>query len=167
MMTIRKANRSDCKLINELANRIFPYTYQDILTNHQIDYMMDWMYSVNSLSEQMDEGHVYLIAYSENNEPLGYVSVNKGDNDIWHLQKIYVLPDIHGKGIGNFLFEQAISYIKEEEDNKPFKIQLNVNRNNRAIGFYLKKGMQKIDEGDFPIGNGFYMNDYIMELNVE
>ena len=129
--------------------------------------MMDWMYSVNSLSEQMDEGHVYLIAYSENNEPLGYVSVNKEGNDIWHLQKIYVLPDIHGKGIGNFLFEQAISYIKEEEDNKPFKIQLNVNRNNRAIGFYLKKGMQKIDEGDFPIGNGFYMNDYIMELNVE
>ena len=27
-------------------------------------------------------------------------------------------------------------------------------------------GMRKLREGDFPIGNGYYMNDYIMGLDI-
>ncbi len=165
MITIKKAQKQDCKLINELASIIFPYTYKDILTKQQIDYMMDWMYSAKSLKDQMDEGHNYFIAYDSYNTPLGYVSVNKEGNDIWHLQKIYVLPEMQGRGIGNILFEKIISYVKEE-DELPFKIQLQVNKNNKALGFYLRKGMKKIEEKDFPIGNGYFMNDYILELDV-
>lgn len=165
MMTIRKAQKHDCNLINQLASIIFPITYSEILPKQQIDYMMEWMYSPKSLADQMDEGHNYLIAYDSENIPVGYVSVNKEGDDTWHLQKIYVLPNQQGKGIGDFLFEQALDYIRDE-DKKPFKIQLNVNRHNKALGFYLRKGMTKIDEGDFPIGNGFFMNDYILELNV-
>lgn len=28
-------------------------------------------------------------------------------------------------------------------------------------------GMKKVRQGDFPIGNGYYMNDYIMALRIE
>ena len=72
---------------------------------------------------------------------------------------------MQGRGIGNILFEKIISYVKEE-DELPFKIQLQVNKNNKALGFYLRKGMKKIEEKDFPIGNGYFMNDYILELDV-
>jgi hypothetical protein len=27
-------------------------------------------------------------------------------------------------------------------------------------------GMKKLREGDFPIGNGYYMNDFIMGLEI-
>ena len=43
---------------------------------------------------------------------------------------------------------------------------LNVNRHNRALHFYERMGMRKLREGDFPIGGGYWMNDYIMGLEI-
>ena len=45
-------------------------------------------------------------------------------------------------------------------------MELNVNRHNPALGFYEHMGMSKAREGDFDIGNGFYMNDYIMGITI-
>ena len=49
---------------------------------------------------------------------------------------------------------------------EPCVMELNVNRNNKALRFYERMGMHKDREGDFPIGNGFYMNDYIMAITI-
>ena len=46
-------------------------------------------------------------------------------------------------------------------------MELNVNRNNKALKFYEHMGMRIVRERDFPIGNGYYMNDYIMELEID
>jgi len=45
------------------------------------------------------------------------------------------------------------------------RIELNVNRNNKAVSFYEHLGMKIARQGDFPIGKGFYMNDYIMSID--
>ena len=45
------------------------------------------------------------------------------------------------------------------------RIELNVNRENPAVGFYEHIGMTRDRQGDFPIGKGFYMNDYIYVLD--
>jgi ribosomal protein S18 acetylase RimI-like enzyme len=84
---------------------------------------------------------------------------------LFHLQKIYVLPSYQGFGLGKLLFEQAITAIKEMHP-EPCVMELNVNRNNKALRFYERMGMHKDREGDFPIGNGFYMNDYIMAITI-
>lgn len=92
MFTIRKATVADCELIHMMAKEVFPATYKDILSPEQLDYMMDWMYAPSNVRKQMEEeGHVYSIAYKEN-EPCGYVSVQQQEKDVFHLQKIYVLP---------------------------------------------------------------------------
>ena len=104
---------------------------------------MDWMYSPENIRKQMEEeGHVYFIAYEEC-EPCGYVSVQQQEENVFHLQKIYVLPYF-----------------------QPCLMELNVNRDNKALLFYERMGMRKLREGDFPIGNGYYMNDYIMGLDI-
>ena len=147
MFTIRKATSDDCKLINELANQVFPATYKEILSTEQLDYMMEWMYAPENIRKQMEEeGHVYFIAY-QGDEPCGYVSVQPQDADVFHLQKIYVLPGFQGAHLGSKLFDHAVQY-------------------NKALHFYEHKGMKKLREGDFPIGNGYYMNDYIMGLEL-
>ena len=48
----------------------------------------------------------------------------------------------------------------------PCEMHLNVNRNNKALQFYQHLGMEKVAEGDFHIGYGYYMNDYIMGLKI-
>lgn len=163
MFTIRKATSADCGLIHKLAWQIFPETYKEILSKEQIEYMMEWMYSLESIRQQMEEeGHVYLIACEEC-EAAGYVSVQQQGKDLFHLQKIYVLPYYQGAHCGSFLFREAVKYIRDVHP-APCIMELNVNRNNKAVGFYEHMGMKKSREGDFPIGNGYYMNDYIMQL---
>ena len=165
MFTIRKATIADCDLINKMAKEVFPATYKEILSSEQLEYMMDWMYAPANIRKQIeDEGHVYFIAYEEC-EPCGYVSVQPQGEDVFHLQKIYVLPYFQGAHCGSFLFKEAIKYIKEVHPS-PCLMELNVNRHNKALDFYKRMGMKKLREGDFPIGNGYYMNDYIMGLEI-
>ena len=75
------------------------------------------------------------------------------------------MPDFQGKQLGKLLFNQAIDAIKQLHP-APCQMRLNVNRYNKAMTFYQKMGMKKVNEGDFAIGNGYYMNDYIMALEV-
>lgn len=164
MYSTRKATTDDCQLIHELAERTFIPTYRNILSPEQSAYMMNWMYSIESLTAQMTGKHTYFILFKEE-MPCGYLSVEEEGEDLFHLQKIYVLPEYQGTGAGKILFETAIRFIKEIHP-APCTMQLNVNRNNRSLHFYEKMGMTIAREGDFPIGNGFYMNDYIMSLDL-
>lgn len=165
MFTIKKANASDYELLNKLGTQIFPDTYKDIISPSQMSYMLEWMYSPENIKKQIEEeGHVYFIAYNEY-EAAGYVSVQPEGKDIFHLQKLYVLPRYQGCGLGKILFKKAMSYIHEIHSSS-CQMELNVNRHNPALGFYERMGMKKIREEDFPIGNGFYMNDYIMGIKI-
>ena len=165
MFSIRKATTNDIHLIHEMAWVVFPHTYKEILTPEQIDYMMEWMYSEDSLHKQMEkDGHIYYLAFKED-EPAGYLSIQPEGEHVFHLQKIYVLPSFQGMKLGKQLFEQAIKAIKELHP-APCQMRLNVNRQNKALAFYERMGMVKVDEGDFPIGNGYYMNDFIMGMDM-
>ena len=165
MIHIRKATLEDLPLIHEMAKIVFPHTYAEILSPEQLDYMMEWMYSLPNLHKQVtEEHHIYYLAYEEE-QPVGYVSIQPEGKDVFHLQKIYVLPDQQGKHYGKALFQKAIEAIKELHPVS-CQMRLNVNRNNKALRFYEHMGMRKVDEGDFPIGNGYYMNDYIMGLDI-
>lgn len=166
MITIRQANIDDCATIQSVANIAFPATYAEILTEGQLKYMMEWMYSTESLRRQMqEEGHIYYIAHDEADRAVGYVSIQPEGADLFHLQKIYVLPERQGEHIGQSLFRHAIKAIKELHPG-PCRMELNVNRSNRARGFYERMGMKKLREGDFPIGEGYFMNDYIMGIDL-
>ena len=166
MITFRKAGMEDTPLIEELAQEIFRHTYREILSPEQTDYMMEWMYSQDSLKRQIgEEGHIYHIVYY-GGEAVGYFSVQQQGERLWHLQKIYLCGGMQGKSVGKQMFMKAVEYIRENSV-LPATMELNVNRSNPAVAFYEKMGMHKASQGDFHIGNGYYMNDYIMAMEIE
>ncbi len=166
MVTFTKAQLNDTPLIEELAQEIFRATYKGILSPAQIDFMMEWMYSQESLRRQIsEEGHVYHIVHY-GGIPVGYVSVQQQGERLWHLQKIYLREGMQGKSVGKKMFLKAVEYIRENSA-LPAAMELNVNRNNvQAWQFYEHMGMHKASQGDFHIGNGYYMNDYIMAMEI-
>ena len=169
MIQIRKAELTDIQSIHDMAEIAFRHTYFTILSPEQIEYMMDWMYSLDNLKKQFEQGHVYYIAYRDD-QPCGYVSIqpdgyNEQGRELFHLQKIYVLPSAQSNGIGRVLLDKALEHVKTASSG-PASIELNVNRNNSAIGFYHRFGFKILRQGDFHIGNGYYMNDYIMGLDM-
>jgi ribosomal protein S18 acetylase RimI-like enzyme len=182
-MIIRPATYDDIPAINAMAQVVFRQTYRDILSPEQMEYMMVWMYSPESLAAQMDGGHNFFIAEDDEGGtnqtgPLGYVSVRQDGTDtdgipVFHLEKIYVMPSAQGRGLGKKLFDTAASFVRKSlDDNRTqsgrttARLELNVNRNNPAVSFYRKLGMKVLRQGDFSIGGGFYMNDYIMGMKI-
>lgn len=167
---IKRAGRDELHFIHEMAEVVFRETYKTILSAEQMDYMMEWMYSLPNLEKQVALGHTYYIAWN-GVEPQGYVSVRKDSveadgTEVWHLEKIYVMPSAQGKGLGLRLLETAKQHVRDNKSTAKVRIELNVNRNNPAVGFYRRQGLSILRQGDFPIGNGFYMNDYIMGISV-
>lgn len=165
MFSIRTAGINDCYLINELASQVWENTYGDILTKEQLEYMFDMMYAPENILKQINElCHQYFII-SADNVPSGYLSIEKKDDNTYIFQKIYALPAMQGTGMGRYIIEQGISYLKSIHPT-PFNVMLYVNRDNSAVGFYKHLGFRVADTRDHEIGNGYYMNDYIMSLTV-
>jgi N-acetylglutamate synthase-like GNAT family acetyltransferase len=160
--SIRQADKSDIPLIRELTYQVWPQTYASILSQEQIDYMLELMYSPRSLEQQMDEGCDFRIIYA-GGVPVGFASVQETEPHIFKLHKIYILLPQQGKGTGKFLLEHIIDEIKKKGAKV---LQLQVNRFNKAKEFYEKLGFAVVYEADFEIGNGFFMNDYVMEKKL-
>jgi GNAT superfamily N-acetyltransferase len=124
--------------------------------------MLDWMYSDESLTGQFEKGHQFFIAQL-NGSDIGFCSVSKSDEGQGDhkLNKLYILPNIQKSGAGTALLQKAIEIAKAAGSTSLF---LQVNKHNNAYEFYLKKGFIKESEFKFDIGNGFYMDDYVMRL---
>ena len=169
---IRPATLEDRAFIRSVSERTWPSTYGHIISQEQIDFMLDWMYSDASLADQFAKGHQFYIA-NLNGDDIGFCSVsNEGfeneltekevsNNTSHKLNKLYVLPTSQGTGSGKALLNKAIEVAKAEGSVCLF---LQVNKHNNAYTFYLKNGFEKEQEFKFDIGNGFYMDDYVMRL---
>ncbi|MFM6924822.1 MAG: GNAT family N-acetyltransferase [Ferruginibacter sp.] len=163
MLSVTKATAADIPLIRQLTFAIWPQTYSHLISREQIDYMLEMMYSPAVLQKQIEEdGCTFIIVYDDT-EPVAFASYHETEPQLWKLNKIYVLSAQQGKGTGKFI----IRYIADEIKAKAAKaLQLQVNRDNKAKDFYERLGFNIIKTADFDIGNGYFMNDYVMELSL-
>lgn len=162
MLNIRKATTEDIPLIQKLTYSVWPQTYASILSQEQIEYMLDMMYSHTSLQKQMAEGAQFIIV-NNNNEPVGFASFQEAEPAIFKLHKLYVLSNQQGKGTGKYVINHITDVIRSQGARG---LRLQVNRHNKAKEFYEKLGFTVIEEADFDIGNGYFMNDYVMEKTI-
>ena len=149
----------DLALIENMANTIWHEHYTSIIGAEQVKYMLDKFQSANTMKEQIVKGYQYfLINFNEN--AVGYLSFERRENALF-LSKIYVLKNQRGKGIGRTAMEFVISAAKGLNCTK---VALTVNRfNQNSIRAYESAGFEKKGELVQDIGNGFVMDDYLME----
>jgi len=74
-----------------------------------------------------------------------------------------VLPTEQGKGLGKLLIDKAIEIAIAQNQKAIF---LNVNKYNKARFFYEKLGFIIVKDEVIEIGNGYVMDDYVMESDV-
>jgi len=161
MITLRKAKEEDLEIIRDIASATWPSTYLDIIGQAQIDYMLDKMYSRGELLKQLMEGHIFLIAEEGENQ-FGFAGYSIIDHEerIYKLHKLYVLPSAHGKGVSKILINEVFNQVKDAGGSA---LQLNVNKHNNAKDFYLKGGFTIKESVKLDIGEGYFMDDYVME----
>jgi RsiW-degrading membrane proteinase PrsW (M82 family)/ribosomal protein S18 acetylase RimI-like enzyme len=161
-MRLRRAFPHDIPLIRDLTKRIWPETYHNLLAPDQIEYMIKLIYSEESLNQQMKSGDEFVIVY-DGVEPIGFASVGMEEPTVFKLHKLYILPGQQGRGAGKFTITELIKAIKRK-GAKSFL--LNVKRDNPAKSFYEKMGFVVVEEVDIDIGNGYFMRDFVMRLDV-
>lgn len=166
MLTIQPAGTDKVDIIHSLAHSIWRISYKEMISPEQMEYMLNMMYSHESLQYQIEkQKHTFIIAYDDE-VPVGFAAYfpkYEISPAIYRLDKLYVLPDQQGKGIGKKLIDHITSLIKPIGASL---LELNVNRNNKAVSFYQKLGFTIIKEVDHPIGEGYFMNDYVMTLSL-
>ncbi|MDR1877209.1 MAG: GNAT family N-acetyltransferase [Flavobacteriaceae bacterium] len=148
-------------VILQIAHKTWPVAFKDILSTQQINYMLEMMYSIKSIKNQIyNLHHKYVLVKDKKHGFLGYISYEVDYKPlVTKIHKIYVLPEAQGRGIGKILIEKA-EFFAGEKGN--ITLSLNVNRFNKAIQFYERMGFRICGSEDIDIGNGFLMEDYIM-----
>jgi ribosomal protein S18 acetylase RimI-like enzyme len=165
LLEIQKISTTKIPVIVDLANRAWPATYKDILPEAQIKYMMDLFYTSEALKAQMIEKQHRFILAAYKEIPAGFASYSDTpERGVFKLHKLYVLPEYQGKGIGKELIDHIINDIRKSSAQI---LALNVNRNNNAKAFYEKSGFSVTNEEDIDIGNGYYMNDFVMQRKIQ
>jgi ribosomal protein S18 acetylase RimI-like enzyme len=164
MIHIIHATIEDLKIIQSIAHLTWPDTFGKILSQDQIDYMLNNFYDLPHLQEQNEKGHIFLLA-DESGGKLGFTGFEMNQEPgKTKIHKIYILPKAQGKGIGKKLI-QAIKGIALENDQT--SILLNVNKYNEgAIDFYENLGFINIKSEIINIGNGYVMDDFVFEMKI-
>ena len=154
----------DIAALAAIANEVWHQHFASILSPEQIDYMVERFQSVPAVTGQLaNEGYeYYFIRVGEKN--IGYAGIKPEAGKLF-LSKLYILYPYRGNGFASRAFEFMEGICRERRLRS---IWLTVNRyNTDTIAVYQKKGFKTIRTQVADIGNGFVMDDYIMEKTVE
>ena len=163
-MAIHKIGTDEIRKVREIAEITWPVAFGDILSKEQLAYMMNMMYSEEVLEKQLHSGHEFYL-FTEDGKELGFMGIEpgyKGKSQL-KIHKLYILPNQQGKGIGQQFIALAEERAKELQQEI---LTLNVNRYNKALHFYEKLGFSNIRSEDIDIGQGYLMEDYVMEKAI-
>lgn len=164
-LQIEKVGLGEFGIVADLARRIWPVCFADLISPAQCDYMLRQRYSHQGLSQAIASGTLYELMRA-GSEPVGFGAHGPGESPgEWKLGQVYVLPECQGRGLGRLYIEHVAQAALERGCTS---LILTVNKgNSRARTLYERCGFRIRNAARFDIGNGFVMDDYVMVLSLD
>lgn len=157
---IRPVTPPDVPAISALAREIWQASYPGIITQEQIDFMLEQRYGHERLYDDLEDLHKWLDQAFFEGRRIGFAfsEIYKGE---FKLDKLYIHPDAQRQGVGG----QLIGHVTERARREGYPcVILQVNkRNTKAINSYRKYGFEVRTSTVDDIGGGYVMDDYVME----
>ena len=177
-----KVQAVDLIVVEDLARQVWNEHYGSILSQGQIDYMLEKFQSVDAIQQQIAEGYEYYLIEYQNAAahcmasqsapdgciPVGYFSIKAAEDFDSQmklfLSKLYILKEFRGMGAGRTVFH----FLEQKAKANCLKaIWLTVNKYNKdSISVYQHSGYEIVREQVADIGNGYIMDDYIMHKSI-
>ena len=145
-----------------IADRVWHLTYDALLPQGQVEYMLDKFQSGHAVKEQMaHQNYQYYLVLcgGESAGFVGFAPRYEGREEMF-LSKVYLLPEYRGHGA----VSKAMAFVEEQarKERLPL-IRLTVNKENtHAFEVYRHYGFQVADKVETDMGSGYVMDDYIM-----
>ena len=143
--------------MSEMAIEIVREHFDPLIGKEQNDYMISLFQTPEAIRRQLKEGYRYYFV-KEAGENIGFLAFYpKGEN--LYLSKFYLYRKERRKGYAR----KMLCFVEEECVKEGLKaMELNVNRYNEAVQVYRKLGFDIVRQEKNDIGNGFFMDDYVM-----
>lgn len=162
-LTFRPASIAGIPVLRDLADRIWRISYPGMISLEQIEYMLGWMYSAEKIADELATGVHWELALLDE-VPAGYLSLTFHSATLAELNKLYLLPDLQGRGLGQAMLARAIECAAGRGCTE---LRLRVNkRNARALRSYDRAGFRIVDSLTADIGGGFVMDDYVLKKGL-
>jgi GNAT superfamily N-acetyltransferase len=158
--SLQRLTADDIDAVSTLARIVWQATYPALISQAQIDAMLADRYAPERIREQLDDPrHAWRVA-RQSHALVGFAHAML-DKSGCKLDKLYVHPTQQRRGIGAALLQEIAGWARVQQAGR---LWLQVNRGNtRAIRAYEKYGFHIVESCVFDIGNGFVMDDHVME----
>jgi len=162
---ISPVTAADIEAVAALARRVWQHTYLGIISQEQIDYMLEQRYRAQLLIAELGMDTIWWDQLSVDGQLAGFVScLLTGTPGEMKLDKLYVDPQRQRLGIGRRLVDQVLARARAAACET---LILAVNKGNeKAIAVYRKQGFAVRDSVCVDIGGGFVMDDFIMARSL-
>lgn len=162
-MHIEKATtEEDLHKIAELAEIIWHQHFTPIIGKEQVIYMVDKFQSFPALKEQLTSGYEYYRIFDQD-DFCGYCGIHPENGKLF-LSKLYLKKEARGRHLASQTFDFLKQLCRERGLSA---IWLTCNKHNdNTLAVYRHLGFKTVDTQVADIGNGFVMDDYIMEVTI-
>jgi diamine N-acetyltransferase len=167
---IRIATQEDLVLLSEMGAKAFQETYEAYNTEEDMQLHISATYSIPAIREGLTNRlSTYLIAFKEE-RALGYAKITRNNCPAHHLlekpvelERLYVLKDAIGYGVGAALMQQCIGTAVKEGYRT---LWLGVwEKNIRAVHFYRRWGFEQFASHKFLLGKDL-QDDWLMKKTL-
>jgi diamine N-acetyltransferase len=161
---VLKAQLDDAGVVALLGRITFRETFGHLFVEHHDDLLryLDRTFSLRKIMHSMgDPRNEYWLGFADG-LPVGYAKLKHPSSapvlegeDAAQVQRIYVLKDFLGQGIGKLLLQTVLDHaVTRQIENLWLDV---LKENARAIRFYEQRGFAAIGEDTYTIGAQTFM----------
>ena len=169
-MRITSLTVSDVPILRGIARDTFIETFSEANKAEDMDRYLTENFSEEQLARELSNPDSFFYVAEVNGHVVGYLKLNTAHAqtepqaaDALEIERIYVLSNYHGNGVGQALYHHAMSVA---EDRKASYVWLGVwEHNHRALRFYEKNGFTAFGTHIFQLGND-QQTDILMQKSV-
>lgn len=166
-------SEADQELLADLAGGIWREYWPALIGEDQTEYMIRQFQSLEAIRRDMARNsyEYWLLVATETDEDgieksiVGFTGGhNEPETNRFFISKIYLLADARGHGYARRVIEfyEDLCFARNLD-----AMYLTVNKGNElGIRAYKGTGFETIDAVETDIGEGYIMDDYIMELKL-
>lgn len=166
---IRKASLTDIHILEKVIINSFLVPHGHAAPKKDMDSYISNHFTTHALIEDISNPKNQYFVLFYKNEMVGFSKTmfnfsneNIDIVNITKMERIYLLKEFYGLGLGEKLFSFNVNLAKE---NNQKGIWLHVwVENKRAINFYKKMGMKPVGNYNFKISEKHYNPNYVMYL---
>ena len=171
MIDFQKLGVKDIAPLRKISIQTFLESHGHSAAEEDVSIYQRYAFAQKKLEEELLDSENLFYGLIKGHEMIGYSKIilnkpysKKMSIDSCKMERIYILKEYYGSGLGQDLFDFNIKLTKE---NKQSNLWLYTwIENKRAVQFYLKNGFKIIDRADFKLSSNHSNPNYIMLLNI-